>query len=489
MPQWVSMLVLGPWMLLLFIAIGQAADSFFAPAVVVFSDKLKLAPDVAGATLLALGNGAADFFTQIAAITSSSEVDLPLALGESVGAAVYVCTLAMALVIFVSPREVRVPAGPYVRDTVFYLVAVSMVAEMIADSNFELYESATLVVWYLMYLLAVFYGEALFPASFGMPDAAEPGEEREMLRVDVAEDESAPGSASREGLKLEIDERAHLREKDDYEYAGEDSVLWLKEQLSPWTMSAFGALVSPLTAPVTLLLTLTMPPMEVRNVGKPHAVVMGIFAPVLLYVCFVLEPKDFGALDVLVMLGMSVTGGYITYFTFPAGGATPRNSMFLTGMAFLMGIAWMDIAADELVAVLETIGRVLGLPDAFLGATVLAWGASAGDTAALLATAQSGHGGMAISACFAGPLFQLLIGTGCSLMYVGVFKGDVLMTIHSNLPAMFGFTIILMLFLCLAVPLHFKFRFTKSLAGILVAGFFAYAALMACTGFGILVLV
>lgn len=53
---------------------AQAADSFFAPAVVVFSDKLKLAPDVAGATLLALGNGAADFFTQIAAITSSSEV-------------------------------------------------------------------------------------------------------------------------------------------------------------------------------------------------------------------------------------------------------------------------------------------------------------------------------------------------------------------------------------------------------------------------------
>lgn len=98
---------------------------------------------------------------------------------------------------------------------------------------------------------------------------------------------------------------------------------------------------------------------QVRNVGKPHAVVMGIFAPVLLYVCFVLEPKDFGALDVLVMLGMSVTGGYITYFTFPAGGATPRNSMFLTGMAFLMGIAWMDIAADELVAVLEVRSHTL----------------------------------------------------------------------------------------------------------------------------------
>jgi sodium/potassium/calcium exchanger 6 len=58
----------------------------------------------------------------------------------------------------------------------------------------------------------------------------------------------------------------------------------------------------------------------------------------------------------------------------------------------------------------QMAGNTLGLPKAFLGATLLAWGASAGDLAALMATARAGRGHMAISACFAGPLFQLLVG-------------------------------------------------------------------------------
>ena len=49
-------------------------QTFFAPAVGVVADRLHLAPDVAGATLLAFGNAAADMFTQIAAIAMSPEV-------------------------------------------------------------------------------------------------------------------------------------------------------------------------------------------------------------------------------------------------------------------------------------------------------------------------------------------------------------------------------------------------------------------------------
>ena len=76
-----------------------------------------------------------------------AQVDLPLALGEVVGSAVYVCTFGLAVVIFVSPEPPTVLSGPYVRDTFFYLVAVSMCATSILDSNFELHESVTLVVW------------------------------------------------------------------------------------------------------------------------------------------------------------------------------------------------------------------------------------------------------------------------------------------------------------------------------------------------------
>lgn len=45
---------------------------FFCPALEVIADFLRMPPNVAGATLLSLGNGAPDFFTQIAAVAQVS---------------------------------------------------------------------------------------------------------------------------------------------------------------------------------------------------------------------------------------------------------------------------------------------------------------------------------------------------------------------------------------------------------------------------------
>ena len=65
-------------------ALSMSAELFFAPAVSNIAAWMRLSDDVAGATLLAFGNGAPDFFTQVAAITHGKSVDLPLALGEGV---------------------------------------------------------------------------------------------------------------------------------------------------------------------------------------------------------------------------------------------------------------------------------------------------------------------------------------------------------------------------------------------------------------------
>jgi hypothetical protein len=109
--------------MVVFAALTLSAEQFFAPAVGNFAAWLRLSDDVAGATLLAFGNGAPDFFTQVAAITHGKSVDLPLALGEGVGAGMYVSCFCLGVAILVSPGGggVAVPTGPFVRDVIGYL--------------------------------------------------------------------------------------------------------------------------------------------------------------------------------------------------------------------------------------------------------------------------------------------------------------------------------------------------------------------------------
>lgn len=69
-------------------------------------------------------------------------------------------------------------------------------------------------------------------------------------------------------------------------------------------------------------------------------------------------------------------------------------------------MVWIYFAADELVAVLQTMGVVLDISSLILGATVLAWGNSLGDVVANVIMARQGAPKMALAACFAGPCFS-----------------------------------------------------------------------------------
>ena len=56
------------WSLLLFVVLATTADDYFAPSLTTLSRWLGLRERIAGLTFLALGNGAADMFSVIAAV-------------------------------------------------------------------------------------------------------------------------------------------------------------------------------------------------------------------------------------------------------------------------------------------------------------------------------------------------------------------------------------------------------------------------------------
>lgn len=83
--------------------------------------------------------------------------------------------------------------------------------------------------------------------------------------------------------------------------------------------------------------------------------------------------------------------------------------------SLLAAALWIDLLASELVGVATLAGAVSGAPPALVGGTLLAWGNSAGDLASNVAVAKKGYSNMALTACYASPLANLLLGLGVGI--------------------------------------------------------------------------
>ena len=90
----------------------------------------------------------------------------------------------------------------------------------------------------------------------------------------------------------------------------------------------------------------------------------------------------------------------------------PKYHNVFAFIGFVISIVWIYIIANELVSLLKAFGVMFGLSDAILGLTVLAWGNSIGDMIADTSMAKRVAPRVGYSACFGGPLFNLLIGIG-----------------------------------------------------------------------------
>ena len=102
----------------------------------------------------------------------------------------------------------------------------------------------------------------------------------------------------------------------------------------------------------------------------------------------------------------------------------PRYRYLLCFLGFIVSIAWISTIANEVVGVLKAVGVILGISDAILGLTIFAVGNSLGDLVADITVAKLGYPVMALSACFGGPMLNILLGIGLSGLYMTIKGGE-----------------------------------------------------------------
>lgn len=125
-----------------------------------------------------------------------------------------------------------------------------------------------------------------------------------------------------------------------------------------------------------------------------------------------------------VLYALLISLGFIAILLFTTTpNRPPRYRYMFCFLGFVVSVAWISTIASEVVGVLKAFGVILGISDAILGLTIFAVGNSLGDLVADITVARLGYPVMALSACFGGPMLNILLGIGISGLVITVNSG------------------------------------------------------------------
>lgn len=458
------------WLGMLFVLLGSTADDYFSPALEQLSEDAGLPPRFAGVTLLALGNGAPDVSSNVHLVASDAlgeRAGLDTALGALTGAGMFVTTCVAGMVILIAGGAKA--RGALLRDIAAYGVACAVVWGFLAHGRVDRTGAALLLVLYGVFVAIVLAADLYHRRPAGPYDLARrngadaPDDAVEMMLTlihDVrqrrrrpqvgssADEEKASTPTARNPFWDETEESTPARSVviDGDDVAPLRSALletppppvseevlegfFALDIIARARASVISALADPLPRKVLTVLELpfnaaracTVPLTSKDRYARAPFALSLLGAPV--WLCCYAHLR--GASNIFV-------GGFIPLFyvgaVVGAGCAAAAwhgtreipelpfwaaTAFALVG--FLVAATWIDVFAGELASSLEFFAALSGTKPEILGLTLLAWGNSVGDYFTNVAMARKGLANMALTACFAGPVFNLLVTLGIGFL-------------------------------------------------------------------------
>ncbi|CAN1232776.1 Cation/calcium exchanger 5 [Linum perenne] len=447
--SFLSVPFLSLFILLQFYILIKTAQSHFSVVTTKLANHLNLSPSMGGVTLLALGNGAPDVFASLAAVRSGQ---YRTGFGAILSAGTFVSAFVVGFVaIYAAPFSVD--PGSFVRDVGFYLVAAMSLFYVYLSGEITFWQAAGFVGFYVFFVGIVFWMDLGMKSGKGRRGKG--GDYTEMVDFESGE--------KVDGLKVGKEEKSSgFLEK------GFGKVM--NFLFCIWYVS-FSVNVSKLwEVPVSLLLNLTIPQTSPSEWNRFYQSANIVLCPLaLLYSCSSIMPLNhpigflISTIHLPLWLVTLLAGTSLALLHFVLETQPPKTEQVLVILlAFVMSVFWISTTAGELLNCLAALGTILEIAPSLLGLTVLAWGNSVGDLVADVAVAKAGQPAMAMAGCFAGPMFNMLVGLGSALVVqtCNIYPEAYKLGFHISIIVAFVF-LLLSLMGSLLVVTWFRFRVPK----------------------------
>ncbi|XP_047310971.1 cation/calcium exchanger 1-like [Impatiens glandulifera] len=397
------------WLVVLFYLLGNTASEYFCTSIEGLSRILKLSPAITGTTLLPLGNGAPDVLASIVSFTRSGEGDVGL--NSVLGGAFFISSVVVGIIcLLINSHEITVDKPSFIRDIIFFLFTLSSLLFIIIIGKINIWGAIGFVSIYFVYISVVSVmhltsrkGERVVNLSGGASSSSSGDLGTPLLGC--VDEEKPPIPDEKEN------------ETDEYPETGIESTTTAIRKYLVWFTYA-------MELPLDLPRRLTIPVVREEKWSKGLAVTSVTLAPILLATLWNTQKENITSnVSLEIYMTSALIGLVLGNLAFVATDRTNPPEKWLLpwiGGGFLMSVTWTYIVAEELVSLLVSVGGILGISPSILGLTVLAWGNSMGDVIANSSLAVKGGpdgAQIAISGCYAGPLFNTLMGLGLSLVF------------------------------------------------------------------------
>mmetsp|Transcript_20335 Transcript_20335/g.67900 ORF Transcript_20335/g.67900 Transcript_20335/m.67900 type:complete len:454 (-) Transcript_20335:526-1887(-) len=148
--------------LYMFVALAIVCDDYFVPALEVITEKYQISNDVAGATLMAAGGSAPEFFTSLIGVfITKTEVGF----STIVGSAVFNVLFVIAACALVSKTALQLTSWPLIRDSSYYCLTLLVLALFYQygsdDKRIHWWEALIMLLLYAGYVLVMKYNTPL----------------------------------------------------------------------------------------------------------------------------------------------------------------------------------------------------------------------------------------------------------------------------------------------------------------------------------------